>query len=767
MSIKKFTYLSICIFALLSCSVNKLIPEGEYLLDDVKVISTTNRDNETKARGYIRQNPNVRWFSLAKVPLFTYSLSGADTAKWGNKVLRRLGEAPVIYSDSISLLSRNNIERMLVNDGYLHASVDFECEKDEDKRRATTYYYLHERERYYIESIELETEDETLKSIILADTVHSLLRAGVPFSVDNMEFERRRITAMLKDMGYYRFQKEYITYVADTAHHSNKVRLTMNIGLFMRAAGAEPEQHKVYRIGTVSYIPRIISESGMDSLDNFDTMRFGAFSIIAVDDPVVRPSLLLRNTYILPDELFSQSKVDRTYNAFGNISVLKYPTIRMIERPGTDLLDCYIMYDRNKRRSIGFELEGTNTAGDFGAAAAVTFSDKNLFKGAEQLSIRLFTAYEAVSGLSGYSGGDYLEYGAEANLRLMGGLPEYAIPAKNREYLSSTLYSLKFNSQKRPEFDRHVLSGSWNYTWSSREESQNTLELLDVNYIYVPWISDTFKKEYLDSISNRNSILKYNYENLLITKFGYTYTYNSSLKKGNQLNPYAYSVRMHAECSGNVLYGFNSMFGGSKNSDGQYTILDLAYAQYVKGDFEITARYRFNDRNTLLFHTGVGIAYPYGNSRILPFEKRYFAGGANGMRGWSVRTLGPGRYRNSGKSIDFINQSGDLKLDINLELRTRLFWKLHTAVFVDAGNIWTLRPYDEQPGGQFDISTFHRELAFSYGVGVRIELDMFVLRLDGAMKAVNPAYEGDGKYPLLHPDFGRDFALHFAIGYPF
>ena len=439
----------------------------------------------------------------------------------------------------------------------------------------------------------------------------------------------------------------------------------------------------------------------------------------------------------------------------------------MIERPGTDLLDCYIMYDRNKRRSIGFELEGTNTAGDFGAAAAVTFSDKNLFKGAEQLSIRLFTAYEAVSGLSGYSGGDYLEYGAEANLRLMGGLPEYAIPAKNREYLSSTLYSLKFNSQKRPEFDRHVLSGSWNYTWSSREESQNTLELLDVNYIYVPWISDTFKKEYLDSISNRNSILKYNYENLLITKFGYTYTYNSSQKKGNQFNPYAYSVRMHAECSGNVLYGLNSMFGGPKNSDGQYTILDLAYAQYVKGDFDFTARYRFNSRNTLLFHTGFGIAYPYGNSRILPFEKRYFAGGANGMRGWSVRTLGPGRYRNSGRSIDFINQSGDLKLDINLELRTHLFWKLHSAIFVDAGNIWTLRPYDEQPGGQFDISTFHRELAFSYGIGVRIELDMFVLRLDGAMKAVNPAYEGDGKYPLLHPDFSRDFALHFAIGYPF
>jgi outer membrane protein assembly factor BamA len=163
----------------------------------------------------------------------------------------------------------------------------------------------------------------------------------------------------------------------------------------------------------------------------------------------------------------------------------------------------------------------------------------------------------------------------------------------------------------------------------------------------------------------------------------------------------------------------------------------------------------------------MGVAYPYGNSTILPFEKRYFAGGANGMRGWSVRTLGPGRYRNEDRKIDFINQSGDVKLDINLEFRSRLFWKLHSAVFVDAGNIWSLREYKEQPGGKFDISTFYRDIAFSVGAGLRLELDMFVFRLDGAFKAVNPAYEGKEKYPLFDLDFGRDFALHFAIGYPF
>ena len=176
---------------------------------------------------------------------------------------------------------------------------------------------------------------------------------------------------------------------------------------------------------------------------------------------------------------------------------------------------------------------------------------------------------------------------------------------------------------------------------------------------------------------------------------------------------------------------------------------------------------RIDDRNSFVAHFGFGIAYPYGNSRILPFEKRYFAGGANGMRGWTVRTLGPGSYRNSGTNIDFINQSGDMKLDVNIEYRSHLFWKLHSAVFIDAGNIWTIRSYKEQPGGQFNIGSFYKDLAFSYGLGFRLEMDMFVFRLDAAMKAINPAFSGKEKYPIIKPDFSRDFALHFAIGYPF
>lgn len=763
----RLIYIIFSIVMLFSCSVKRLVPEGEYLLDDVSIVSNTNVGNAAKAKNFVRQKPNSKWFSLVKIPLYTYSLSGGDTTKWRNRVLQRLGEPPVIFDMDVAEKSRSNIEKMLVNDGFLHATVDFDTVNNEKKRRTVATYYLHERERYYVQEIDFSTGDKRLEAIIDSCSEESFLRPGMPFSLDGLESESRRLTALFRNRGYWRFRKDYITFVADTAHHSNKVKLTMNIAMFQPTAEVEPSEHKVYRIGKINYVSGAGLRLDEEALSKCDTLEFDEYAIIYNGDAVVRPRVLMENTYILPGELYSQSDVDRTYSAFSQLTALKYTTVRFVERPDTALLDCYIMYERNKRRSVGFELEGTNTAGDLGAAASVTFSDKNLFGGSELLSLRLFGAYEAVSDLSGYTGDSYTEYGTELSLRLLGGMASAFVPDNRSLLLSSTLISLKLNSQERPEFDRRILSASWSYMWSKRKDMQHKLDIMDLSYIYVPWISDTFKKEYLDSISNRNSILKYNYENLLITKLGYTYSYNSSLNDANRHNMVAYSVRANVECSGNMLYAANNVFGGSRNDDGQYTFLNIAYAQYIKGDIDFTTRVKIDERNSFVLHFGAGVAYPYGNSRILPFEKRYFSGGANGMRGWTVRSLGPGGYKNNGKSIDFINQSGDMKLDINLEYRSHLFWKLHSAVFVDAGNIWTIRAYEEQPGGQFDATTFYKDIAFSYGLGLRFELDLFVFRLDAAMKAVNPAYSGADKYPIARPKFSRDFALHFAIGYPF
>jgi outer membrane protein assembly factor BamA len=262
----------------------------------------------------------------------------------------------------------------------------------------------------------------------------------------------------------------------------------------------------------------------------------------------------------------------------------------------------------------------------------------------------------------------------------------------------------------------------------------------------------------LDNTNSRNSILRYNYENLFIMKLGFGYTYNNG----------EYAIKTNVETSGNLLNLASNVFRFHKNEEGQFTFMDLAYAQYVRGMFDFTHNLRFDYNNQLVFHFGFGIAYPYGNSRILPFEKRFFSGGANSVRGWSVRSLGPGNFISTDGRIDFINQTGDMKLDLNLEYRAKLFWKFGGALFIDAGNIWTLREYEEQPDGQFKFSEFWNQLAVSYGLGIRLNFDYFIVRFDMGMKAVNPAYTTEEEhFPIVHPKLSRDFAFHFAVGLPF
>ena len=226
--------------------------------------------------------------------------------------------------------------------------------------------------------------------------------------------------------------------------------------------------------------------------------------------------------------------------------------------------------------------------------------------------------------------------------------------------------------------------------------------------------------------------------------------------------------RMALETAGNILSAIAKIANAPLNEYGQRKIFRIAFAQYVKIDLDYTKQFSLSPRVRMLLHGDFGIAIPYGNSNILPFEKRYFAGGPNSVRGWAVRSLGPGRFRSTDGTIDFINQTGDMKLHLNAELRGPLFWKFNYAVFLDAGNIWTLRNYDDQPGGQFQFNKFLRDLAVAYGVGVRLNFDFFILRFDFGMKAVNPAYTTQEEhFPVIYPDFKRDFAFHFAVGMPF
>ena len=562
-----------------------------------------------------------------------------------------------------------------------------------------------------------------------------MLKPGMRFTVEALDNERKRISNLLIDDGYFRFNKDFIHFSADTITGSKDIGVTLHLMNYKANSNAPETPHSRYEIRKINYLSN-------------DSDRIH-----------LRHQVLLNATALKEGSPYSASALQRTYNNFARLQAVKYTNIRFVEAPDSGMLDCNIQISTNKPSTISFQPEGTNTAGDLGAAASLTYTNRNLFRGSEQLSIELRGAYEAITGLEGYQDQNYQEYSIESKLVF----PRFVAPllSKNfrRRQTANTEYSVAWDLQNRPEFHRRVFSIAWRYRWAEPRHHLNwRFDLLDLNYVYMPWISETFKRDYLDDVDNRNAILRYNYEDIFIMKMGFGLTYSDEVD----------AFRLNVESSGNLLSAFSKALNFKINSQGQRTFINIAYAQYAKADFDYTHLVRFDDRNVLALHAGIGVAYPYGNSKVLPFEKRYFSGGANSVRGWGVRELGPGGYKGNDGRIDFINQTGDMKLDLNAEYRTPLFWKFEGALFVDAGNVWTLRKYDEQPNGQFKLDKFYKQIAAAYGMGLRLNFDYFILRFDMGMKAINPAYEsGDEHWAIIHPKLSRDFAFHFAVGLPF
>lgn len=732
------TFLS---FAISSCDGTKHLAEGESLLVSNRIVSTDKDYNVSSLYDYIVQKPNTKWFSTLKVPLGIYTLSGRDTTKTINRILQKWGEAPVCLDTTKVAASQENLRQILFNQGFLDAGVEVELHAR--KRRVKVDYILFPKQQYVIRSVSYNIRDNRIDSLLRANNVleGGGLKAGEYFSVTGLSSERKRISTWLNNNGYRYFNKEFISYHVDSCKAGHYVDVSLHIDLFRRNNNDYYTSHPYYYIRNIRY-----------TSPQEQKLR-------------IRPSVLNVNTVFREGELYDESKIQKTYRRFADLGIVRSTNISFVEvndsnsQDDSGLLDAVISISQHNTHNVTLQPEGTNTAGDLGAALSLTYENRNVFHGSELFSLSARGAFEAIKGLEGYANNNYEEYGIEAKLSF----PEFLCPNISEDYRrrhkSTTEFLLSYNKQNRPEFDRRVFSGKWRYRWSSSTNRVGyTLDFINVDYVSMPWISDTFKRDYLDSKDNRNAILRYNYENLLIMKLGFSFNYNDGI----------HYLKVSMESAGNLLKALSKPLKFKTNDMGQYEFLKVAYAQYAKADVDYTYNYRIDERNTLALHSRIGIAMPYGNSTILPYEKRYFSGGANSVRGWSVRELGPGCYHGKDGRIDFINQTGDLRLDLNAELRSSLFWKFQGAIFIDAGNIWTVRQYADQPGGLFTLSSLYKEIAVAYGVGLRLNFDYFILRLDLGMKAISPYYTTtEEHYPISNPNFKRDYALHFAVGLPF
>lgn len=743
-----------------SCRMSRYVPEGQYLFNKVSINSDLANVGKDELGLYYKQIPNPGIFDLFRLQLSIYNLSGKDTTKWINRTLRKMGEPPVIFDSLVTNNTKLEMKRFLSNVGFMDATVDVLLEYPEEKKVNVTYKVVG-NEPYLINKISYDIQDDSIRAYILADTANCIINDYAKFNVDILELERQRIVKLLKQEGFYYFNKDYIYYEADSSVTSHQIDVVMKTRpmLQTRADGTtEKVPHKRLKIRTVSMLPWFDGNKTIPEQMN-DTVYYGGYIFFYENDRMLRPKLLADNIFIIPGTSYDEKDVEKTYAALSRLGISRFVNIMFQEREN-NTLDCFILMSPNKLQGFTVEAEGTNSDGDLGGAVNLTYMHRNIFRGSELLRFKVRGAYENLGEITDALSNNSLEFGAEASITYPNFLFPFVGENIRRRVRANTEFSVVYTNQERPEFVRSVAGGGLKYNWSTgtNENERYRFELFDLSYVDLPSKSKAFEANYLaDSAS---SILKYSYLPHFILRTGFSFSKN--FQQQIKPNTSYLSYRGGVEFAGNTLSGLMGLLNVEKK-DSVYKIANIRYSQYAKGEVEFAYNRIMDKRNRFVYRAFLGVAYPYGNSEVLPFEKRYFSGGANSVRGWSVRSLGPGVYTKD--RVDFFNQSGDIKIDLNFEYRFKLFWILEGAAFVDGGNIWTIRSYDDQQGGFFEFSKFYNQMAYAYGLGLRFDFSFFLLRVDMGVKLFDPSQARKDR--IRFPVEAGDAAFHFAIGYPF
>ena len=759
MKLRGYMVFLVAILLISACNTTKFVPDGEYLLDKVTIKSDNKDVKRDDLKEYIRQTPNAAVFGAWRMQLGLYNWAPKDTIKrfnrFLNRTLHKIGDPPVIYNTALTSLTVQQLQRLLENKGYSNAKVHSNISIS--GKKASIEYVVNSNKPYSIQNYKIDLKNEFLNEIA-SDTSKTLIKPGILFDADILNAERERVCTRFRQKGYYNFNKEFLSYSADSSLNSHRVNVTLELRDYLKRS-LDSVNKIIFKQFTIRKVVFYTNTDANITTDlatkvELDTLHFRDFMLVNPKKRILTLDALVQNTYINPKSLYSDETVEKTYSALNALGPIKYVNISFKEAENNSL-DCYIIVIPSKAVSLSAEMEGTYTAGYWGGAINVNSTNRNVFKGAETLSLLLRGAAEWQDGVWAQ------EYGAQVGLKF----PRFMLPVGSYEFKRSihanTELTSAFSYQFRPgEFTTTTVGAGVNYSWV-RGRYRLNFQLFDLSYVHFPDIQTAFRDSFLNPL--KPVFNPYNYIDHLIWRMGYNGTYSTY----NANRPYQnYSVaRYSIETAGTGLNGLSHLFS-KPDTAGYYKLFNVRFAQYVKAEYNITHHQIFDKGDRFVYHLGLGLGVPYGNGDVIPFEKRFYSGGANSIRGWSESTLGPGIYKRIDLPRDF-NQVGDIKLDMNLEYRAKLFWLMEGALFLDAGNIWTIKDYDTQKGGTFHFDTFMNQIAIAYGAGVRFDFSFFIARVDLGVKLFNPAISSRNDKWRLNPNFNYDFALHFAIGYPF
>lgn len=782
-----------------SCNLTRNVPEKQYLLDKTKIRLDNKKQKDIKVSdldGYIRQKPNKK-IVMTRFHLRVYN-SARNRIPRLSRWLRTIGEEPVILDTTLTKLSAKNIKWYLDSKGY-YSSKAIDSIGYEENKKATTFYKITLGEPHRLRSIKYVVEDSVLRRIVLHDTLNSMLRKGTPFDMSILEGERKRIESTMKEKGYFFFSNEYVTFDADTSVGNKQVDLILRIrNRFTRNDFGErmAQEYKKYEISNVFIMPNFdpIKQYNLQMAKLLDTIYTNEEIFVFSNNPGIKLHVLSQANLIKPGTIYSESIVQKTHNNLSSLRLFRMVNIyfEVDESDLTDLpaeesfiffsdeaslkknklgkLNCFIQLTPHTLQSYQTELVGTNSSSDFGFESNLSYQHKNLFKGAEVFDTKLRGSLGLQKKSNRVNFKQQVELGVSTGISF----PRFLSPFSGKEFLTKyspqTHFSASYNFSDRPNYTRTIAGLNFSYNWKDAKYLTHNISPAEISMINIFAIDTAFFRR----ISN--TYLANSYKDQLVTTSSYSLIYNNQIPKKNT----SYTVvRFNFETSGNILNAINTALKRSP-SDGAYQVLGINYSQFVRGDINAVYNHIVDRSNTFVYRIYTGIGFPYGNSKALPFEKKYFSGGSSGVRAWSARSLGPGTYYEN--NDEYSDQSADIKFEANIEYRFKVFETLEGAFFIDAGNIWAISPADERPGALFKIDQFYKQIALGTGVGVRLNLGFFIFRVDTGVKLYDPAIrfiqpvtpgdpvviDTDHWIPFDRPyNLWDDFRLHLGIGYPF
>lgn len=821
----------ILLFVLSSCSVKKYLKNDEFLVERNVIDHQNLKIDHGELNSFIRQKPNRKILKLVPFNLWLYfqidqqkmirfrekrdlkydrinqkrieknnaknekrrrkgkalkppKLKSKDKLTLRESILDA-GEAPVILDTFISNITVNQLNKFVFSRGYYNSSVRDSIVYNKRRKTATVFYHISASKPYFINDIKYKFEDPLMEYFILNDTTESLIKRNSIYNEDILQKERERISETQLNNGYFLFAPEYIYYEVDTNLQGNLVNLTIGLKKYIDPISKTGDSvvyksHPRFYIENVYIIPEFVADfrGKVNEIYCKDTIQYNDIKILHNEQLKVKKKDLLRDVTISPGQLYQQNLSENTFkgltalNIFRNVFIQYVPNSKFPDR-----LDCYILCQPKVKQAFSFQTEGTNTSGNLGIAGSLVFQNKNTFRGAEQLELKLkgsiaaqrqFNTDQTTDDIKDVqSTFNTLEFGPELNLFVPRPLFPFTLfyykkDAFEKRYFSQpkTILNLSANIQQRQEFSRTIYNLSYGFKFSNNNELFN-YEIIPIEtYMVKAQLFGNFKK---DLFALNDFFLLNSFIDHITTLTRVSAGYNNQRIKNKKLLMY---LKMNLSSSGNILRGAYSLANQPKDSLGRYQISNIPFSQFVKIDGDYRFYLKIRKLGQVVWRIAGGFGKPLDNLSVLPYEQSFFGGGPNGVRAWRARTLGPGGYDQSLSNARF-DKIGNVQLESNFEYRFHLFKSFYGAWFVDAGNIWTSYVDPQKPNGKFTTKDFYKEIAIGSGFGLRYDFSFFILRFDLAVRIRDPQYAETDRWMFDKQPIRKTSILNFGIGYPF